>query len=129
MLNKVFLAGRICKDPELKYGQNGKAILKFLMAIEGKDKTTLWINCVVFNEKTIEIFADRMAKGVSVAATGRLEPRTYQDKMYFDLNVDMYGLEVFSEKTESRPAVDPTDYSKLRKKPAVDRFDIDDIPF
>ena len=91
------LAGRVCKDPEMKFSQAGKGIFRFLMAIEGRDKTTMWITCAVFHEKTIEIFKDRIVKGTPVAVTGRLDPRAYEGKQYFDLAVDMFGLEVMEK--------------------------------
>jgi len=127
MLNKIVLAGRVCKDPELKFGQSGKPFLKFLMAIEGRDKTTMWINCVVFNEKTIEIYKDRLVKGSSVAVTGRLDPRSYENKMYIDLNVDMFGLEVFGDKSADPKEGSGVDFSK--RKTAAKAVDLTEIPF
>ena len=58
-MNNVILIGRLTKDPELKYANNGTEIARFTVAVDRrykkeKEKTADFINCLAF-EKTAKI--------------------------------------------------------------------------
>ena len=55
-MNLVILTGRLTRDPELKFGQSGKAYSRFSLAVNraGKKDEADFINCVAFG-KTAEI--------------------------------------------------------------------------
>src|SRR5262245_15700116 len=49
--NLVVLAGRVGKDPELRYTTAGKAVASFSLAVDdsyGEQKHVSWFNCVCF---------------------------------------------------------------------------------
>ena len=85
MLNKVCLTGRLTKDPELKYLQNGTAVTTFTLAVDrtfknknGKREAD-FINIVVWR-KQAENVANYTHKGSLVAVAGRIQTRSYEGK-------------------------------------------------
>lgn len=85
--NKVELVGSLGADPELRYTQNGRAVLNFRMATSEKWKEaggaqkekTSWHTCVVWGDKATE-YAEHLHKGTYVRVEGSLETSTYDDK-------------------------------------------------
>lgn len=80
-MNKIILIGRLTKDPDLRYTQNGKAVCSFTLAVDrpySKDgeQEADFINIVVWN-KSGENAAKYLAKGRQAAVEGRLQIRTY----------------------------------------------------
>ena len=85
MLNNITLMGRLTKDPELRYTQNGTAVTSFTLAVErdysGKDseKQVDFIDCLAWRH-TAEFLAKYFSKGRMVVASGRLQVRPWEDK-------------------------------------------------
>ncbi len=85
MLNKVILIGRLTRDPELRYTQNGVAVASFGLAVERPfsnqegEREVDFINIVVWR-KLAETCANNIGKGRLVAVDGRLQVRSYEDK-------------------------------------------------
>lgn len=86
-LNKVFLAGRITHDLELKYTPKGTPVLKFNMASDRvyKDETGQWqtqtsyIDVIAWSNHAETLY--KMAhKGCAVMVEGRIETRNYVDQ-------------------------------------------------
>jgi len=85
MLNKICITGRLTKDPELKYLQNGTAVTTFTLAVDrtfknknGKREAD-FINIVVWR-KQAENVANYTHKGSLVAVAGRIQTRSYEGK-------------------------------------------------
>ncbi len=85
MLNKIFLMGRLTRDPELRRTQSGTAVVSFSLAVErdGKDadgnKTTDFIDCVAW-KGTAEFVAKYFTKGRMMVAGGTLQMRDWTDR-------------------------------------------------
>lgn len=89
MSTPVTLTGRLTADPELKFGQSGKAYARFTIATdrrelnretntwESKD-STFW-NCTAFGVLA-ENVAESLTKGLAVIATGRASQEDWTDK-------------------------------------------------
>lgn len=78
MLNKVFLCGRICKDPEVRSGDT--MVAKYSLAVDrkySKDKETDFINCVCFG-KTAEFAEKYLKKGTKILIVGRIQTGSYE---------------------------------------------------
>lgn len=88
-MNNVALTGRITKDLELKYTQNGKAYCRFTLAVDrglSKEKkqeaeangqpTADFINCVAWGT-TAEVLNKYTAKGKKVLVYGSIETGSY----------------------------------------------------
>jgi len=82
-MNKVFLIGRLSRDPELRHTTSGMAVCQINVAIsrragQGKDPETDFINVVVW-DKQAENVAKYLAKGRQVAVEGRIQTRSYDN--------------------------------------------------
>lgn len=88
-MNNVALTGRITKDLELKYTQNGKAYCRFTLAVDrglSKEKkqeaeangqpTADFINCVAWGA-TAETINRYTAKGKKILVNGSIETGSY----------------------------------------------------
>ena len=85
-LNKVMLIGNLGRDPEIRYSQQGLAIVNFSLATSEQwtDKTsgdrqekTEWHNIVVFG-KQAETCEKYLSKGSQIYVEGKLQTSTYE---------------------------------------------------
>lgn len=81
-MNRVILIGRLARDPELRYSQDGKAVCSFTLAVDrtfSQEKEADFIKCTAFG-KTAEVAAKYLEKGRQAGVEGRLQIRSYEDK-------------------------------------------------
>lgn len=100
-MNIVVLVGRLTRDPELKYGQSGKAYSRFSLAVNrpmSKDEAD-FINCVAFG-KTAELIGEYLRKGRRVGVNGRLQMNKYENRVSYDVLVE--NIEFLEAKTGDR---------------------------
>ena len=86
MLNKIFLMGRLTRDPELRRTQTGTPVASFSLAVDRdfKDKTTGerttdFIDVVAWRQ-TAEFVSRYFTKGRMAVVEGRLQIRDWTDK-------------------------------------------------
>jgi len=85
-LNKVFLIGRLTRDPELRYIPSGTAVSNFSMAISrvytvpqsGEKKEEVCFVRVVAWGRQAETCSQYLSKGRLVFVDGRLQYRTWE---------------------------------------------------
>ena len=88
MVNKVFLIGRLGKDPVIKHFQNDSAIAEFPLATtesykdrEGKwVELTDWHNVKMPNKFMAERAEKYLKKGSQIFLEGKIRTRNYDDK-------------------------------------------------
>ena len=86
-INKVFLIGRLGKDPEVQYLESGVPVAKFPLATSEvyKDKTgnkveqTEWHNIVLWRSLA-ETAEKYLRKGSSIHLEGKIKSRSWDDK-------------------------------------------------
>ena len=87
-VNKAILIGNLGRDPELRYTQNGQAVVNFTLATSEswtdkasgeKVERTEWHRIVVWG-RTGELCAQYLTKGRSVYVEGRIQTREWEDK-------------------------------------------------
>lgn len=84
MINNVTLVGRLTRDVDLRYTQNGKAVASFGLAVNRPFKNANgeyeadFINCQAWG-KTAENLANYMKKGNQVGVVGRIQTRNYEN--------------------------------------------------
>ncbi|MDR1998249.1 MAG: single-stranded DNA-binding protein [Candidatus Margulisbacteria bacterium] len=83
MYNKVFLIGRLTRDPETRYTSAGVAVARFSLAInrpQRRDSTNNEVDFirVVAWRKLAEICNEYLRKGKLVAIEGRLQISAYE---------------------------------------------------
>ncbi len=76
-MNNIVLIGRITKDPELKYTNNGKGNTRFTLAVQRNKDEADFINCVAW-EKTAENIAEYFKKGSQIAVQGAIRTGSYE---------------------------------------------------
>lgn len=85
MLNKIFIMGRLTRDPELRTTNSGTSVTSFSLAVDrnykGADgeKETDFIDCVAWRQ-TGEFAAKYFTKGRMAVVEGRLQIRPWTDK-------------------------------------------------
>ncbi len=84
-MNKVFLIGRLTRDPELRYTGSNVPVTTFSLAVnrpfsnQAGEREADFINIVVWR-KQAENVKNYMSKGSQVAIDGRIQTRTYDDQ-------------------------------------------------
>ena len=80
-MNKVFLTGRLTKEPEIRYTPSGKAVAKFNLAAQRRNaqegQPTADFIPIVAWEKLAEICGNNLIKGSQVLVEGRMQVRNY----------------------------------------------------
>ena len=85
MLNKIFIMGRLTRDPELRRTQNGTAVTSFSLAVDrdfksqSGEKETDFIDVVAWRS-TAEFVAKYFTKGRMAVVEGRLQIRDWKDR-------------------------------------------------
>lgn len=135
-MNKIFLIGRLTRDPELRYTPGGTAVCEFRLAVDRKfknqkgEKEADFINIVVWN-KVAENCAKYLTKGRQTAVEGRLQIRNYEG----DDGIRRQATEVVADNVEflsgqpqnnQNNAQPQSDYGELGHEIV---FDDNEIPF
>ncbi len=83
-MNKVFLIGRLTRDPELRYTGNNTPVATFSLAVNRNfsnqqgEREADFINIVVWR-KQAENVKNYLTQGSQVAIDGRIQTRSYDD--------------------------------------------------
>ena len=117
-MNKVFLIGRLTRDPELRYIGNNTAVATFSLAVNRNfsnqqgERETDFINIVVWR-KQAENVKNYLSQGSQVAVDGRIQTRNYQDQngqTHFITEVICNSVESYTkrEQAQQQPTATPT---------------------
>ena len=81
-VNRIFVGGRVGKNPETRYTSSGKAVANFSIAVtekyNGKEETT-WLNVTAW-DKSAEFAEKWIQKGARVLVIGKIQIRQYDDR-------------------------------------------------
>lgn len=97
-MNQVILIGRLTRDPETRYTQEGMAIARFALAVDRQtkgEKKADFINILVFG-KQAENCEKYLAKGRKVAIEGRIQTGSYTK----DDGTKVYTTDVVASRVE-----------------------------
>jgi single-strand DNA-binding protein len=140
-LNKVFLIGRLTRDPEVKTIPSGQMVCTFGLATnrvwsnpESKEKQeqTEFHNIVLW-QRLAEIASQYLRKGSLVLIEGRLQTRSWDDQS----GTKKYRAEIVAENIQLGPKSNFSPNNKVENKeeiPIIDEdeeeeINISDIPF
>ena len=140
-MNKVFLIGRLTRDPELRYTSSNIAVATFSIAVDRNfsnaagEREADFINIVVWR-KQAENVKNYMHKGSQVAIDGRIQTRSYDDtdgkKRYVTEvvadNVQFLDTKASREQRQTSDDINPYNLDK-KEENKVDMSDIPDDPF
>lgn len=120
MANRIFLLGRLTKDPEVRYTTNGKVVATFTLAVDREFKNEKgereadFINCVVWG-KAAELIGNSCVKGHRLCVEGRLQIRQYDDKngqRRWITEVIVSGFDFVERRTEAQATKTMPDMGK-----------------
>ena len=122
MLNNLSILGRVTKPLELRYLQNGTAVLNFDIAnsIKVKDnEVTTFLRCVCYG-RSAEVINQFVSKGDRVLLQGELRQNSYQDssgatKSYHFLQVNSFDF-IESRNKEQAQAQQAPQFLKHNKQ-------------
>lgn len=114
MINRVVLVGRLVRDPELRYTQNGAAVTSFTVAVNRSftnsqgERDADFIGCTIWR-KAAENFANFTHKGSLVGIDGCIQTSSYDnqqgERVYrTDVIVENFSLLSPRNETDSKPA-------------------------
>ncbi len=152
-MNKVFLIGRLVRDPELRYTGTNIPVATFSLAVnrpftaQSGERETDFINIVVWR-KQAENVKNYLNQGSQVAIDGRIQTRTYDDqngqKRYITEvvadNVQFLDTKASKEQRQASPEVNPYDFAQDTEKESTNndpfkdfgdeiKIEDDDLPF
>lgn len=84
-MNKVFLVGRLTRDPDLRYSASNTAIMRTSIAVDRQmtnqngERETDFIGIVAFGNRA-EVMKKYLIKGSQIAVSGRIQTGSYDDK-------------------------------------------------
>ena len=85
MLNKIFLMGRLTRDPDLRKTKSGTPVASFSLAVDrdykgqGGERETDFIDCTAWRG-TAEFVSNYFTKGRMAVVEGRLQVTDYKDR-------------------------------------------------
>ena len=146
-MNKVFIVGRLTRDPELTTTTSGLSVCRFSVAVSRRyanadgERETDFINCVAWRGLADNI-AKYQKKGSQVCVIGSLQTRSYEaqdgSKRYVT-EVSADDVEFLSSRNAGSDDGEPTEKSRFDEdqptessKSKIAKFepiDDDDLPF
>lgn len=142
-LNKVFLIGRLTKDPQVKSLPSGQQVANFGLATDRfyydknkqKQQQTEFHNIVMFG-KLAEIASQYLKKGSLTMIDGRLQTRSWEDSS----GNKRSRTEIIAERMQlgprsagkTMPPKEPTSPTSTEEIPVIEEeteIDVKDIPF
>jgi single-strand DNA-binding protein len=127
-MNNCVFAGKLGKDPEIKFSADGKMMVKFSIAVYHKKDKTDWVNCVAFDKVAEQL--SKLRKGKLVTVQGAYHDNDYTNKdgvkirskelTVFSQSYDYAGMErttkkegaagdMYTDSGFSDAPIDPTD--------------------
>ena len=141
-MNLVILTGRLTRDPELKFGQSGKAYSRFSLAVDRpfQKGEADFINCVAFG-KTAELIGEYLRKGRKVGVQGRIQMNRFEmngeKRTSYDVLVDTIEFLESKNGTGEDTSYNSGNYNDSYQKtaepaksaPVGNDFEDDEFPF
>lgn len=133
-MNKVFLMGRLTRDPEIK-GEGDKKVARYSLAVDRKykrdgEESTDFLNCVCFG-KSAEFAEKYLKKGTKIVVIGRIQTGSYTNKD----GQKIYTTDIIVEEQEFAESKNASSESAQATKSSDNDFMdipkslVDDMPF
>lgn len=135
-MNKIFLIGNLCHDPQTSTTPNGATVCTFSIAVNRRfpgphgEKQTDFFRINAWRQLG-EVCSKYLAKGRKVAVTGELQARLYdgrdgEKKLSLDVSAD--EVEFLTAKSDAADAAETADQPKVDENGFTD-VSSDDLPF
>lgn len=128
-MNKVILAGRFTRDPEIRCTNDGTSIARFSIAAnrrfvrEGSDQKADFLNCIAFG-KTAEFIEKYFFKGMKADLSGRIQTGSYTNKN----GAKVYTTDIVVEEIEFGESKNVNQNNSRSSEPAAAPDDFINVP-
>lgn len=128
-MNKVLLAGRLTRDPEMRALASGKHVTQFTVATTeyaGNGKERGEFHNIVTWDRLAEVCGRYLGKGQQVALEGRLQTRTWDD----DKGLRHWKTEIVASSVEMLSGRKKKDYAAESAADAIEATgpELDEAP-
>ena len=126
-MNKLFMSGRLVKDPELLYGsQTNKPWCKFVIAVDRatKERTADFFEVIAFDKKA-EAICHYFKKGMPILFMGYLEQNKYQTKdgkQMSEVRLRLTDFEFMGSKADNEAAANVGNVDRPAERKRSDEF-------
>ncbi len=137
MLNRVFMAGNLTRDPELRHTSSGVPVANFRIASnryyrsqDGERKEDVCYINVVAWQRLGELVGERLHKGSAVLVEGELQSRSWDAEdgsRRTVVEIRAFRVQFLNKLEESR--TDSSTEEQSEDKPAPMEDIVDDLPF
>lgn len=135
MFNKVILAGRLTRDPELRQTPNGVAVTSFSLAVDkpfnkDKERAADFFDCVAWRG-TADFVSRYFEKGKAILVEGRLQNNDFTNKdgeKRRRVEVLVENVSFIGGKDEKLTAAKIADFP-ANDGESFEQVDLDDLPF
>ena len=137
-MNKVFLIGRLTRDPELRYTGNNTAVASFTIAVnrtytnQSGEREADFIPVVVWRRQA-ESVKNYLSQGSQVAVEGRIQVRNYDDQngqRRYVTEVIADSVEFIGSRRDNNQApAEPTPYDFKEEPSSNNGTDISNNPY
>lgn len=136
-MNRVYLSGRLTKDPEFTTTTSGISLCRFSIAVNRKTRKedgivdVDFINCVAW--RTSADFISKYAhKGNKVGVSGSIQTRTYDatdgsKRHITEVLADEVELYSLKSENENKPKTEASEKHEIMKK--FEPIETDGLPF
>lgn len=128
-MNQVIIMGRLTKDPDIRYTQDGRAIAQYTLAVSrrGNDSQADFIRCTAW-EKAATFAQKYFRKGQRVLVSGRIQTGSYQNKngeTVYTTDIIVFSQEFADSKDQQEESAPKADDRFL----GIEDLDSPDLPF
>lgn len=140
-LNKVFIAGRITQEPELRYTPKGTPVVRFTVATDRryKDEMDQWQSVPVYIDVVAwsyqaENICKIAHKGTAVLVEGKIDTRSYVDsnnnnRKVFEIIADHIQSLEWTPKAEGEGVEEEVPLPEEEPNYVAEPVTDDDVPF
>lgn len=138
-MNAISLIGRLGRDPEIKYFEDGKVVGNVSIAVNRWSEGADWFQIECWG-KTAQVLADYCRKGDQIGVTGRMSQSEWTDRTTGEKRtswkVVVANLDLLAKSPERREAAPapssapaPAAVGAAGWNAAPSRYDEEDVPF
>jgi len=128
-VNKVFVAGNITKDIELRYTSSGKAVANFTVAVNDYSSENTSFFRVTVWEKIAENCSKYLSKGSPIFVEGRLVTKSYEHEGQKRTSTEIVAQNVqfVSPPRSEQQSCNPPEHKEYTAQ--TEELEGEDIPF
>ena len=133
-MNKVFIIGRLCADPDFRQTTSGIPVCRIRIAVnrpkqKDKEQQADFIGCTAWRQ-TAEFISRYFSKGSKIIVEGSLRNNDYTDNngvKHYSMDVLIENVEFGESKASQQPQINYTQAAQPQAAPAQQAIQIDDL--